>query len=88
MKLSQTSVWYSDNSDGSFFQLSAVCVCVFCQTAAAGPALSGQFPAGAAAPQPTEAAHAGAPAARSRHAQPASPGQSLLHTVLRPPLAL
>ncbi len=59
-----------------------VCVCVFYQTAAAGPALSGQFPAGAAAPQPTEAAHAGAPAARSQHAQPASPGQSLLHTVL------
>lgn len=65
-----------------------MCVCVFCQTAAAGPALSGQFPAGAAAPQQTEAANAGAPAARTRHAQPASPGQSLLYTLLIPQLAL
>jgi len=46
-----------------------MCVCVCCQTAAAGPALSGQLSAGAAAPQQTEAAHAGA-----------GPGQSSLYT--------
>lgn len=51
-----------------------MCVCVFCQTAAAGPALSGQLSAGAAAPQPTEAARAGA-----------GPGQSLTSL---PPLSL
>lgn len=55
---------------------------MFCQTAAAGPSLSGQLSAGAAAPQQTEAAHAGAPAARAGHAQPASPGQSLLQNFL------